>query len=368
MRKRTRRSTGLLALDLFAGAGGLSLGLKWAGFRVIGAIENNELAVKAYRRNHPGTRIWAEDIRKVSASAVARSLRLPRGRLDLLAGCPPCQSFSVMQTRNWSRRVRDRENKDLLFEFLRFIRGLLPKTVMLENVPGLARDSRLAAFRRELRKLGYSSQYQVLDAADYGVPQRRRRLILVAGRYGVPQLPHPTGRRQTVKDAIGYLQWPTRPADPLHKIGENRSAKVRDLIRRIPKNGGSRADLGASDQLPCHRRVDGFKDVYGRMAWGDVAPTITCGFVNPSKGRFLHPTQNRAITLREGALLQTFPRRYFFPLDRGKFAAAELIGNALPPKFVKQHAVTIKKYIACSGGFLNAKQRAQSNISRAIRA
>jgi DNA (cytosine-5)-methyltransferase 1 len=117
-----------------------------------------------------------------------------------------------------------------------------------------------------------------------------------------------------------------------------RAPHIEKLIKAIPKDGGSRTDLGEEWQLECHKKSDGFKDVYGRMAWDSLSPTITGGCVNPSKGRFLHPTENRAITLREAALLQTFPKNYRFPLSRGKFPAALLIGNALPPEFIRRHA------------------------------
>ena len=124
---------------------------------------------------------------------------------------------------------------------------------------------------------------------------------------------------------------------------ERRSDRIRRLIRSIPKDGGSRSALPAAQQLKCHQSTDGFKDVYGRMAWGDVAPTITSGCTNPSKGRFLHPEQDRAITAREAALLQGFPKSYEFSLKRGKSGVAEMIGNALPPEFVRRHARTIAR-------------------------
>ncbi len=335
------------ALDLFAGAGGLSLGLRRAGFRVVGAIENDWLAVETYRRNHRGTRVWADDIRDVSVVEVRRRLRLRAGKLALLAGCPPCQGFSSMRTLNGRRRIRDRAQKDLLLEFLRFVRGLRPKAIMLENVPGLGDDHRFARFRSALRKLGYAANWQVLNAADYGVPQRRRRLIYIAWRAKTRPIFAPTSTTEnTVRDAIGQLPSPRRRSrDPLHTVREKRSSKVRELIRKIPKNGGSRTALSQREQLECHKRLDGFKDVYGRMSWDELSPTITCGFVNPSKGRFLHPVQNRAITLREAALLQTFPRYYFFSLRRGKFAAAGLIGNALPPRFIRRLATPVYRHV-----------------------
>jgi len=120
---------------------------------------------------------------------------------------------------------------------------------------------------------------------------------------------------------------------------------IKELIKKIKKDGGSRTDLLKRNQLKCHRKFDGFRDVYGRMAWNEVAPTITSGCINPSKGRFLHPTKNRAITLREAALLQSFPSSYYISLRRGKYAAAALIGNALPPEFARRQAISVKHHL-----------------------
>jgi DNA (cytosine-5)-methyltransferase 1 len=320
------------AIDLFSGCGGLSLGLKQAGFHVLGAIENDPLAVETYRANHKGIVVWPEDIRDVSPRAVKRKLRLRKGDLDLLAGCPPCQGFSTMTTLNGKRSVDDPRN-DLVFQFVRFVRELVPKTVMLENVPGLAKDARFREVRRELEVLGYQVSSAVLDAADYGVPQRRRRTILLAGRSGTIPFAPPAKHKKTVREALKRLRPDRARTDPLHTLGETRSPKVAKLIREIPRNGGSRLDLGKRRQLNCHRNCDGFKDVYGRMAWDDVAPTITGGCCNPSKGRFLHPTKNRCITLREAALLQTFPATYFFSTKRGKLEIAHAcVSNRPPPR------------------------------------
>jgi DNA (cytosine-5)-methyltransferase 1 len=315
----------------------------------VGAVENDLLAVETYRRNHPGVRVWARDIRRVTARGVARALRLRPGDLDLLAGCPPCQSFSVMRTLNRGRRVRDPKQKDLVLDFLRFVRVLRPKLVLLENVPGLAADRRFALVRQALRRLGYATQSGVLDAADFGVPQRRKRLILVGSRIGFLRLPKGVGPRRTVRDAIAGLPPPGQSGDALHDHGERRDSRVRALIRRIPKNGGSRTALGDAEQLPCHKRLRGFYDVYGRLEWEGVAPTITSGFVNPSKGRFLHPSQDRTITVREAALLQGFPRGYWFSMRRGKYGAARLIGNALPPPFVRAIAGPLARRPAPEG-------------------
>lgn len=328
-------------MDLFCGCGGLTLGLNQAGFRVVGAIDIDPLAVETYKANHRRVVVWQTDISKLSTAEVMHTLNLRRGQLDLLAGCPPCQGFSTMTTLN-GRRGTDDSRNDLVFQYLRFVRALRPRAVMLENVPGLAKDERMKRILHALMRMGYDCNPDVLDAADYGVPQRRRRFILVAG-YGIPI---PFGRRarrqRTVRETFKKLGRRAK-TDPLHNLPETRSKKVHALIRMIPRDGGSRLDLGKRRQLDCHRACDGFKDVYGRMAWDKVSPTITGGCCNPSKGRFLHPVKHRTITLREAALLQTFPPGYFFSLKRGKFPAAQMIGNALPPEFIRRHARSVHK-------------------------
>ena len=314
-----------IAIDLFSGCGGLTLGLKQAGFEVVGAIDVDPLAVETYESNH-------------------QEVNIRKGELDLLAGCPPCQGFSSIRTLNGGKSIEDPRN-DLIWEFLRFVRGLKPKAIMLENVPGLADDERLSSFRDEIAKLGYVPRHTVLDAARFGVPQRRRRLILLAGLGGTIEFASPSPGRRTVRETITNLPPAGKSGDPLHDLSESRGKRVKELIKKIPKNGGSRKALGEREQLDCHKRSGGFKDVYGRMKWSDVSPTITGGCVSPSKGRFLHPTANRAITLREAALLQTFPPDYRFSLRRGKSHAACLIGNALPPEFVKRHAAQVLSYL-----------------------
>jgi DNA (cytosine-5)-methyltransferase 1 len=329
-----------VAIDLFSGCGGLTLGLKQAGFRVIGAVEIDPLAVKTYKANHKRVHIWQKDIRYLPGSAVAQKLNLKPGELHLLAGCPPCEGFSTLTTLN--RRVRKDPRNELVFEYLRFVRVLRPKALMMENVPGLAKNWRFSVLRKKLKQLGYVPNDAILNAADYGVPQRRRRLILLAGNGQKIPFGRRSRRIRTVRQTIGRLG-PRIHADPLHNVPEKRTAKVKEKIRLIPRNGGSRSDLGRTYRLPCHKECDGFKDVYGRMSWDDVSPTITGGCCNPSKGRFLHPTRNRTITLREAALLQTFPPSYVFSLTEGKFRVAEMIGNALPPEFIRRNALAIRR-------------------------
>jgi DNA (cytosine-5)-methyltransferase 1 len=338
---RRRKPT---AVDLFAGCGGLTVGLKAAGFRVLGAVELDRLAAETYSMNHPSTVLWRRDIRTLDAERVKRRLNLAEGELDLLAGCPPCQAYSTMRTLNGGVSVID-EDQDLIFEFLRLVEGLLPKAVMVENVPGLADDCRLLDFWLRLRELGYLPRHYVLNASDYGVAQRRRRMVLLAARGADIPAAVPDPIRKHVVDVIGGLPAPGLSGDPAHDVKERRSPRIQAMIELIPPDGGGRMDLPQEWWLACHKRSDGFKDVYGRMAWNDVAPTITGGFVNPSKGRFLHPEQHRTITPREAALLQGFPQTYRFPMARGKFPVAELIGNAFPPAFVERQAAQVIAYL-----------------------
>lgn len=333
------------AIDLFSGCGGLSLGLKQAGFRVACAVEIYPKAQETYQLNHPDVRLIPFDIRKIRVRTLMRELGMKPGQLDLLAGCPPCQGFSRIRTRNKSSSDTDARN-DLIFEFLRFVRGFRPKAVMLENVPALMDDPRFATFWADMRRLGYRGQPEVQDAAKFGVPQRRRRLIYLAvrGRYPLPEL-DASGELKSVQEAIGSLEPAGKSGDPIHDMPENRAAKTLALIRAVPHDGGSRKDLPEQFWLACHESIDGFRDVYGRMSWSLPAPTITGGCHNPSKGRFLHPVHDRAITLREAALLQGFPASYKFNEKHGKEAIALMIGNALPPPFISAHATALIKSI-----------------------
>jgi DNA (cytosine-5)-methyltransferase 1 len=335
----------LKALDLFSGCGGLSLGLRQAEFQVLAGIEIDARAQETYRLNHPDVYLVPDDIRKVAARALMRRLGLKAGQLDLLAGCPPCQGFSRLRTKNKSTSENDDRN-DLIFEFLRFVRAFKPKSVMLENVPALKEDPRFTQFLAAMTSMGYRGEPEIRDASKFGVPQRRKRLIYLAvrGKRSVPKLDDEYSTK-TVRDAIGTIEMAGHSGDPLHDMPEFRHPKTLELIRAVPKNGGSRSDLPHKYRLACHESTDGFRDVYGRMAWDAPAPTITGGCHNPSKGRFLHPTHDRAITLREAALLQGFPKSYRFKPEHGKEAIALMIGNALPPPFIRAHAEALAKVI-----------------------
>lgn len=330
------------AIDLFAGPGGLTLGLQDAGYEVVAAVESDELAAITYEKNHPDVLVLQADIRTVDPLELLNEAGISRDDLDLCAGCPPCQGFSTVRTLNGTRAVDDPRN-DLVGEYVRFVKALTPRAIMLENVPGLLRDQRFEAAVEELESLGYPAREgtRILNAADFGVAQRRRRLVLLCIRHGEVAVPAPDETRRTVRDLIAGLPEPGDSGDPLHDLPERRSEKVMNLIRAVPEDGGGRLDLPEEHRLKCHDDFTGFKDVYGRMRWDSPAPTITGGCHNPSKGRFLHPTKHRAITLREAALLQGFPRDYFFSLKRGKLAAAAMIGNAVPPPLAAAQASAI---------------------------
>jgi len=330
-----------LAVDLFSGCGGVSEGLRQAGFRVGAAVEIDELAAETYSVNHSDVRVWRSDILKVSPRDLLKELSLEEGEIGLLAACAPCQGFSRLRTLNRSDAIDDRRN-ELVLRVLPFVAALMPRALMLENVPDARLSQQMSLVVEALRRKGYHFRQQVLDVADYGVPQHRRRYILVGTRDRIPESPVKDIRRYTVRDAIAHLPAPGESGDVLHDVSSRHSARVARLIAKIPKDGGSRSALPRNRQLACHNVCDGFSDVYGRMSWDKPSPTITSGFVNPSKGRFLHPAQDRAITPREAALLQGFSSDYFFSMRKGKYGAAELIGNAVPPEFARRQASMLR--------------------------
>lgn len=331
-----RRKFSPTAIDLFSGCGGLSCGLKEAGFDVLASVEIDATAARAYRLNHKKTRVYEQDIRSITGDQLMSDLNIES--LDLLAGCPPCQGFSSIRRRN-KRMPRHDERNHLILEFLRLIDELKPKTVLLENVPAIEKYYLMDEFKRRLKARGYKYDCGVLNARDYLVPQRRKRFVLLASRVGRPALPPSQDEFVTVRDAIGSLEPTSSTDDPIHKIHSHHGERISKMISLIPEDGGSRTDLPAEFALKCHQGENvGFHDVYGRMAWDDVSPTITGGCQSPSKGRFLHPVENRSISVREAMLLQTFPHDYLLPADASRSAMALMIGNALPPQFGKMQA------------------------------
>jgi len=331
------------SIDLFSGCGGLSTGMIKAGFDVKVAIDNDADSIKTYQLNHPGCIAIQNDIRKVKPLRIKKLL--DGKQLHLLAGCPPCQGFSSIRRLNRRRNIHDKRNR-LIFEYLRFVKALKPLTIMMENVPGLINYYGFRKMVKRLGRLGYKIKKEVINVKDYGIPQRRRRLILIGSLLGDVDIAKGAGKKSTVRDAISHLESIDKARDPLHKIVAKHSEKVLKRIKLTPKDGGSRTDLPKEYDLECHKKGNiGFKDIYGRLRWNDYSSTITSGCLNPSRGRFLHPKEDRVITPREALLLQSFPRSYKFPGDITKTALGLLIGNALPPKFSYIQSLNIKKHL-----------------------
>lgn len=340
----------LVAVDLFSGGGGLTLGLKQAGFLVSAAVEYDKHASATYTANHPETILYSKDIREVDGKELLATS--PTGRIDLIAACPPCQSFSSLTSKYKKKDERD----ELINEFARLVREVLPRTLMMENVPGLARKGAhlFNPVIAEFESLGYHISFKVVDVADYGIPQRRRRLVVLGSLSSEIEVPPPTHCEDldkglpgwvTVRDAIAKLPNPltladTRAVGGPKNLGWNvvRNLAPQNVARlRATTAGASRSELPKALRPACHQTDVGFSNVYGRMSWDKPAPTITGGCTTLSKGRFGHPSALRTISVREAAALQSFPDDYVFDtefIDR----ACIIIGNALPPAFAKTMA------------------------------
>lgn len=346
------------AIDLFCGAGGLTLGLKKASFDVLVGVEINPEIAKTYAANHPGTKLLVEDVRNVMSREIFNATN--GKKVDLVSGCPPCQGFSQL-TEKWKRR--DPRN-DLVLEMARLVGEIKPRMVMMENVAGITTKGRyvLSKFVEKLKRLGYVMNMDVLQMADYGVPQSRKRFVLLAGLGFVIPLPSPThtckknGIRElkpwvTISEVIANMQKPITLSYAIKNGGPEKFNwhVIRDLkpisLERLKfvNEGGNRTVLPEFLRPKCHRNSDkGFKNVYGRMRWNHVAPTITSGCTTPCMGRFGHPEEARTVSVREAALTQTFPCNYRFE-TKYMDVACDLVGNALPYKFATIVAKTCLK-------------------------
>lgn len=342
------------AIDLFAGAGGATQGLLDAGFDVLTAVENDHDAASTYRANHPNVDLVESDIRRVTATGLLARTRLPRGDLTLLKACPPCQGFSSLRG---GRAVSEQRN-DLVLDIVRFARVLKPRAILLENVPGLRKDARFGTLRSKISRLGYTWVDYRIDAEMLGVPQRRRRLVVVAVRHGISapggfdQLIPPINRRPAASagDALAMLKMAgpfSETEDPLH-IWRSSSPAVRARIAAVPI-GGSRFDLPAELQLRCHAKLDANGRVatssYGRIRMDAPAPTMTTRCTTPACGSFIHPTEHRGLSLREAATLQTFPVSYKF--IGGYDSIERQIGNAVPVWMAEALGLAVRRLLSC---------------------
>ncbi len=366
-----KRKSRLKAVDLFAGSGGLSLGLRWAGFDIATAVEKDATAAKTYRYNHRRTVLLERDITEINAPELLRHVR---GTVSVLAGCAPCQGFCSLTNKN---KRRDPRNQ-LVLEMARLVRGLQPQVVFMENVPGILTRGRrvFRAFVNALLKLDYVCSYRVVQMADFGVPQYRRRLVLLAGRGFLVPFPSPTHVRApnpesslkpwvNVRRAIGHLGAPLTLADVVRNGGPHRynwhvARELQPQTKlRLRAATPGKTWLTVDEQLrpECHQQnYKGFMNTYGRMTWDDVSPTITAGCTTPCKGRFGHPDRRRyAISVREAAILQSFPEIYGFRTNQID-NTCDLIGNAVPPLFARAVGTAIRKALAARNGSVARKR------------
>ncbi|EOW1951722.1 DNA cytosine methyltransferase [Enterococcus faecalis] len=350
----------LIAIDLFSGAGGTTSGLKKAGIRVSIAVEFDKKAVETYKKNNPEVEIICEDIRKVDSSMLEKKINKTKEDRLLLVACPPCQGFSSI-----GKKGTDDERNLMIFEFLRFINELKPDFILMENVAGMTRGVGKEIFRKfEVEiKSDYDIIYDILNAADYGVPQSRKRLVLHGVRRDIKgklknegieiSLPDPTHD----KNGDGLPEWinadiildlPSIEAgteyegDNIYNHVSNGLSEINiQRMKYIRSNGGNRNSLPDNLSLKCHKKTKGHSDVYGILNINKPAITITGGCMSYSKGRFGHPYQNRALSAREAARLQSFDDNYVFVGNRGDLARQ--IGNAVPVKLAQASGLYFKR-------------------------
>ncbi len=349
----------LIAVDLFSGCGGLTYGLRQAGFHIAAGVENNPVGAKTYKYNNRKTNLIEKDIREVKGTDLLGIL--PDGKVDLLVGCAPCQGFCSI-TRKYKRE--DPRN-ELLLEMARIICELRPNAIMMENVPGLVTRGK-AIFERfinKIRRHGYCPRWEIVQMADYGVPQSRRRLVILAGRGFVIPFPEATHARKP-KEGSGLKPWVTlreaikgMPAPiTLREFKKSKGPQEYNwhVVRNLePKTKAKlkaampgKTWLCLSEELrpKCHRGdYKGFPNVYGRMSWDNTAVTMTRGCTTPSMGRFGHPDRRRyTISVREAAKIQTFPDSYKFATNYID-VVCDMIGNAVPPHFAHIMGKKIRK-------------------------
>lgn len=336
--------------DFFCGCGGTSAGLRAAGMQVRLGLDMESDAATTYRANFEDADFIQQDLRAVNPGDLSnRLVRTPGSRL-LLSACAPCQPYT-----NFHRKsARRAEQRTLLLALLPFIDALRPEFVFVENVPGLHKVRGASTFNRfvaALRRRGFKVQWKVVDCQQFGVPQRRRRLVLLGSRLGSIAVPPATHGRDagllplvTVRDCIAKFP-PVNHGEAHAAVPNHQVSRLTDLnMRRIraTPTGGGRADWPADLRLACHKTHSGHSDVYGRMHWDGPAPVLTTKCTSISNGRYGHPEQNRPISVREAAALQTFPDD--FCLLGGIKSTTRQVGNAVPVRLAEAIGHAIVKH------------------------
>jgi DNA (cytosine-5)-methyltransferase 1 len=332
------------AVDFFCSGGGMTNGMRQAGIKVIAGIDFDSECKETYEINNKGSKFIHADIFKLKESDLQKQLALTINDNDLLLiGCSPCQFWSLIRT----DKKKSEQSKDLLSEFHRFVKYFNPGYVVVENVPGIMSrkdESGLTDFVLHLENVGYKVKYDVVNLNEYGVPQTRKRFSLVATRVNENFVfPVPSKEEKpSVKDFIGTGNgFPKvcvgyKDISPFQHTVAKMSEKNLERLMGTPSNCGSSLWWWTDKKLGREKyHKDGFKDSYSRMSWDKPAPTITTKFFSISNGRFGHPEEHRAISIREGATLQTFPKNYIF-CSKSIQVTARMIGNAVPPEYAKK--------------------------------
>ncbi len=338
-------------VDLFCGIGGLTKGLEFAGLDVIAGVDIDETCRYAYEMNNKSKFIQG-DVSSVDVNQIKELYS--KGSVRVLVGCAPCQPFS-----KYTQRYRKEGHKDekwkLLYAFANIIEGVKPDVISMENVPELVKEAVFSDFLSFLTDEGYHFSWQIVYCPDYGVPQKRKRLVLLASRLGDIELIPPLYEKEeylTVRDAIGDLPVLKNGGqdsdDSIHCVTKLSHINLKRIQQSIP--GGTWLDWDEDLRLPCHKKSTGkgYGAVYGRMAWNEPSPTITTQFYGYGNGRFGHPEQDRALSYREGAILQSFPRGYKFVDEDKNFNRRKLgihIGNAVPVELGRAIGLSILKHL-----------------------
>lgn len=335
------------AVDLFCGIGGLTYGLQKAGVNVVAGIDNDQTCGYAYEKNN-NSRFINADLTQYSPNNIKKLYE--KNVIRVLVGCAPCQPFSSHTFKNKNKDSDSRWN--LLTYFGKIVQDTLPEIVSMENVRGITKTNIFKMFLDVLEKNSYFIDYKIIHAPNYGAPQNRSRLILLASRLGSIKIPNSTFTKKTyltVKDIIKKLQpikaGETSKKDLLHKAKNLSFINIKRIKQSKPN--GSWHDWNYNLLPECYKKVSGqtYTSVYGRMGWSGISPTITTQFINYGSGRFGHPSQNRALSLREGALLQTFPENYDFGKVKSMETIARHIGNAVPPILGEVIGRAIKEHL-----------------------